>query len=502
MATKFEPRSIRNLGVYGVIRPAEVDDKLIPDGAVTEVFNFQFDRKGASTLRPGLATLGATVATQVGYPIWALHNIQNGTLLAVVSQNGSSRVYAYGGASWASNLTAGTANTKIRFVNFAERIICLNWGNATNMYSSMQVWFGRENNATWITTGSPINPQGLTDDVNPSPQPQFGEVYKSRLYLAGGDTDGSNLRLSRLWFSSVISSTGVITWTPATDYVDINPNDGENITGIKRFSLELLVFKPNYIYRFRTSGVDPDPLIKIGTRSQESIVEGKRGLYFHHDTGFYRYSGGYPVEISRPISDIVAAIPYSQFADITAWRDSDHILWTLGDLTIADIKESATWKNVVIRYTESSEVWTIYSYGIDIDRGADYNTGAALSRVVGTSTGVVATFDSGTTDLGEPITYSIRTKWYEWDGIFTNKVIQQLVAICEKAQGSELMYQTDEDTTRWHTIGQVKKFINLYNNTDIRFHRIRFKLNGTSRFEALIFQGLEITDGINEGIIE
>uniref|UniRef100_A0A7V3JAC3 Exo-alpha-sialidase n=1 Tax=candidate division CPR3 bacterium TaxID=2268181 RepID=A0A7V3JAC3_UNCC3 len=485
-ATALEPKKIRNLGVYGVIRQSEVDDALIPEGAVVEALNVHFDRKGAITLRPGMVALGSTVSA--GYPCLGMHNPTSATtsasMFAVFSNGTNNVIYRWNGSVWSSSLATDTKNYKTRFVEFAGRTIRVN-----GIEGSIRCWNGLADGPSyWEYTGNPINPQQLS---NNNIKPKYIEVYKSRVYVAGD----SNYP-DRLFYSSVISSAGNITWAPSTDFVDINPNDGENITALKRYSLELLVFKPNYIYRFRTAGVDPDPLIKIGTRSQESIVEGKKGIYFHHDTGFYRYSGGYPVEISRPISDIVQAIPLSSFADIAGWRDDDHIYWSVENLTI----EGESWKNVVIRYTESSEIWTIYSYADGIKWGADYNSGSTLTRLVGTDDGVVATFNSGTSDLGEPIKYRVITKWYDFGNIYERKVIQQLVVLCEKAQASMLMYQVD-DETNWNDLGQLRKYLNNFEPLNIRFHRIRFKLAGVSNVEAFIWQGIEVVKGINEGVI-
>lgn len=493
MPQPMERKSIRTVGIYGVIRPAEVDDSLIPEGAVAEAMNVHFDRKAAVTVRPGLAVLGATI--QAGYPIWGLHNTQSGSMMAVISQGSSARVYAFAGASWVSSLADGTANVKIRFLEAAGRTVVLNFGSATTMYSSVRFFSSAD---TWVTTGNPINPQAITDQVANSVQPSLGEVYKSRIYLAGDNTNKNRIGLSRLWFSNVINSSGNFAWTPSTDFVDINPNDGENITGLRRYSLELLVFKPNYIYRFKTTGLDPDPLIKLGTRSNESIIEGKKGLYFHHDSGFYRYTGGYPVEISRPISDIVDAITFANYSEIAAWKDSNNIYWQIGDITIDG--DSLSWRNCVVRYTESSEVWTIYSYPNEVQFGSDYNSGSALSRVIGLDNGVVATVNSGTSDLLEPIKYRMITKWYEWEGAENRKVIQEILALCEKAEETRLMYQTDGNV-EWHDLGQLKKYLNYFKQLSIKFHRIRFKITGTSRDEAPIFLGLEVIKGTNEGVI-
>lgn len=489
MPQPMQPQKVRNLGAYGVIRAASVDDTLIPDAAVTEALNVHFDRVGATTVRPGLAALGSTVLAS--RPCFGLHGAQSGTAVAVFSNGSSATIYSYSGGAWGVSLDGGTASVAIRFVDFGSYTMAINF--IYNTYTSMRFW-NAGTSRHWHNTGNPLNPQNMWGRA-----PQLGEVYKSRTYL-GGDTSVEG-HGSRLYHSSVITTAGNITWAPTTDFVDINPGDGEDMTGLRRFSLELLVFKPNYIYRFKTTGIDPDPLIKIGTRSNESIVEGKRGLYFHHDTGFYRYAGGYPTEISRPISDVVEAIPYTKFSSISAWNDFDRIHWSVGNLTISETDGNVFWRNVVLRFTESSELWTIYSYPQEIQRGMTYNSGSALSRIVGDDNGVVATFNSGTTDLGEPIKFRVRTKWYEWEGVGTRKLIVRLLTICEKAQGASFMYQVD-DSTAWNTLGQMRKFLTYFDNTDIRFHRIRFQVTGTSKNEAMIFKGFETIEGVNEGYIE
>lgn len=489
MAKELDPKQIKNLGVYGVVRESAVDSSLAPDGSVTDSVNFYFDRIGASTVRSGLTALGSTVLT--ARPCVGLHNAQSGTAIAVFANGASAAIYTFSGGAWALSLDGGTATVGVRFVDFGSYTIALNF--IYNTYTSMRFW-NAGSSRHWHHTGTPINPQNMWGYA-----PQLGEVYKSKIYL-GGDTsrEGNG---SRLYFSSVISSTGIITWSPTVDYVDINPGDGEVMTGLKRFSLELLIFKPNYIYRFRTSGVDPDPLIKIGTRSHESIVEGKRGLYFHHDTGFYRYSGGYPEEISRPISDIVEAIPFSKYGSIASWNDNDHVYWSIGNVTVQETKEAVTYKNCVIRYTESSEAWTILSYPTEIRRGITYNSGTTLTRIVGTENGLVATHNSGVTDIGQPITYRLRTKWYDWGSISTSKVLQELTGLCEKSQGSVLMYRIDEET-EWKTIGQMNRISTLFKNLSVRFNRIKFQVTGVTRSEAPVFLGIEVVKGIDEGLIK
>ena len=487
MATNLQPKKIENLGIYGLVRPAEVTDALIPEGAVTESVNFHFDRKGASTTRPGMTALGSTVLAS--RPATGLHNAQAGTAIVVFSNGSSSTIYSLSSGVWGVSLDGGTASVRVRFVDFGSYTIAINF--MQNTYSSMRFW-NAGSSRHWHNTGNPINPQHMWGRT-----PQFGDVYKNKVYL-GGDTSVEGNR-SRLYFSSVITTAGVITWSPTIDFVDMNPGDGEDMSSIRRYSTELLVFKPNYTYRFRTSSTDPDPLIKIGTRSHESVIEGTRGLYWHHDTGFYRYTGGYPLPVYRPISDIVAAIPFGQYDDIVGWSDPDHIYWSVGNLTVTEAGLSETFKNVVLRLTESSDIWTMYSMAFDIRRAMTYTTGTTQSRIAALDNGVVATLDSGTTDLGEPIEYRLRTKWEDWGSVGLQKVLDEIVATMEKSQAAELLYQVDEDPS-WHTIGQFKGMVNYFNSLAIKFHRIRFRVSGTTRFESSVFLGLEVTKGINEGL--
>lgn len=505
------PQSVRNLGVYGVIRQAEVDDALIPDGAVTEAVNVHFDRKGVATVRPGVVSLGGTNVITFGNtnPCIGLHNVQSSLLLAAFGVFGtkqSVKIYRLSTDTntWVDDATLTGVNfalgtAKVRFCDFANSTLALSGlGNSVNA----TFHYDRQNGSD-LTNGGPDQnfifqfPSTSVDVVATS---TLSEVYKSRMYLAGTFSYPN-----RLWFSNVIAADNSVNWTPTSDFVDINPGDGEKISSIKRYSLELLVFKPNYIYRFRTSGLDPDPLIKIGTRSHESVVEGKRGLYFHNDSGFFRYAGSYPEEISRAISDIVLAIPTTQYQSIVGWKDEDHIYWSLGNITIQEASKQTTIKNCVVRYTESSDVWTIYSYPWDVRRAVTYITNAqsSMSIALGLDNGSVATLNRGTTDIGEPIAYRLITKWYEWDGIENRKNIQLIVSLAEKGMGASLMYQVNDEQSDWKGFNKdLRDPVSIFDSLSIKYNRIRFKISGVTTNEAPVFRGLEIPLGTNEGFIK
>jgi hypothetical protein len=495
---------LENMGVYGVIRQAEVDDNLIPKEAVVEAVNVNFDRKGAVQKRNGLTKFGNAAVFKAGTGTtsraycYGLCNVVFSTSssyfpLAVFTQSGSQSIYVYQSGSWGITLSGDSSYKPTRFLNFNNNLIRVNGAN------DMLVWTG---GGTWIASGGQINPDNMASyDTN------LLEAYKSKVYTAG-DANHPN----RLYFSSVISSTGAIDWTPTEDYIDINPSDGDIITALKRYGTELLVFKTRYIYRFKSSGIDPDPLISVGVENPEDIIEGKSGLYFldKANQAVFKYNGGTPEEISRPISDLLTGL-YLKNGVGTCWKDNDHIYWSLGSQTI----NGKTITGFTIRYTESSNIWTTYSYPFGASRTTDYwNEDSWNSKTVLIGTSAINTvyiYSTSTTanidpekpiaPNGEiPISYHFITKWYDFGSIEDRKVIKRMVGVCEKAQGSKIYYQKDDDVG-WTEMGQLRKYMTDFDQLNIRFHRIRFKINGVSDKDTFIFKGFQITDYDNEGPI-
>jgi len=474
---------IRNF-LNGVIRPAEVGAILKPEGAVDECINGHFDSKGRVSRRYGYTRLG-TAAVSSGYPILGLHNFRdaptgtNHRLLAVAADGTNSDVYYLNSSNvWTKTLQDDTKDLKTRFATFLDRIIRVNGTDAAKS------WDGDTANA-WLTTGGPL-------DIADAPIGSFVEVYKSRLYIATAST---------LYFTPVPTSSMTIAWNISDDYTLINPNDGDDITALKRFALELCVFKRDYTYRWRgIAGTDPDPLIGVGTHSQESVVSSKAGISFHHPTGLYLYRGSTPGEISRPISDFVDNVSSSEYANVSSWQDGDHIYWSVGDVTIAGV----TVTNVIFRYTISSQVWTVYSTAHRIRVGAQYISGTTATQVVGDATGSVHTFNSGNSDNGTAISYRLMTKYYELGAIASASfTVNHLTTLCEKAQGMTLSYRVDDDP-RWKPIGQLQSYVTHFKSDKVNAtgHRIQFLLSGISSAEPWIFEGIEILRGIREGVVE
>src|SRR5690606_2139719 len=132
---------------------------------------------------------------------------------------------------------------------------------------------------------------------------------------------------------------------------------------------------------YGATSLDAYPAYNVGTFSQESIVETKTGIFFHHSSGFYQFDyGSQPVEISRRIIDFVQAIPRAAHADITGvYAGFDAVAWSVGQVTV----EGVVYANCVLRYTISTQVWTVYDYpGIIIPANIYYDDGTNLNHLL------------------------------------------------------------------------------------------------------------------------
>jgi len=453
----------------GIIRPAAIDELIALPNSLSLAVNVNFDRIGAVQTRNGTTIIGSEIVA--AKPILGLHNyIDNaGTKHRLLAKIGTA-VYDFDGTSWTSRRSGLTENSKARFTSLVDYTFMVN-GNGNQVCSTYN--------------GSAFG----SDNVADLPKGDFIENYRSRIWIADSSDD-------KVYYTDVVNTDGSI--TGGTSFIQISPQDGDKITGLKRNNNALLVFKKNQIYRvYSVNSTDPDPFINVGTYSQESIIETKDGIFFHSPHAFYHYSEN-PLDISKKIIDIVEAIPRANWENVCAWEDGDHIYWSVGDLTLGEISLS----NVVCRYTISKQIWTLSSYPFEIRSSCKYDNGTTVVNSVG-ALGKVYTFDTGTSDDGEPIFYNIETQFY----YFTNaksdrKDIEEIVALFENAQGAQVSYKIDDESPEtWHPIGELKNDITQTLILNAKgFVRIKFKLDGNIIGNKLIFRGFEILSSSNYDI--
>lgn len=468
----LKPLIFKNLQ-NGLISEGAVSEDLYPTTAVSESLNFHFDKIGCATLREGTTLLGNSLSGNV----LGLYEFvdSNGTYSQLICVNGTV-VYYLVDSTWTSKRTGLTADSKARFTTYLNYVFMVNGTEST------VVWDGNPSNS-FITTGNALS----------APKGKYIENFRSRVWITGNSTYPD-----RVYHSSLPSSvtTPVVTWdTSATtgDWIDISPSDGDNVTGLKRTKSALLVFKKNHIYRiYSVLETEPDPKINVGTWSMESVVEAKDGIYFHHPTGFYKYSDVVQ-EISKPINDIVDSITLENYSKINGWQDGDHVYWQVGDCTVNGV----SYTNLIVRYTISTQTWTHYSYPTQHLVSSEYNDGSDIYNLVGDESGNILKMNTGKTDNSSVIQYSLIHKWLNFDGLLsTRKNINKLLFTHKEGSGSQISYQKENDETNdWSkSLGQLTEKDTGF-DLSIKGRKIRFRLSGSSTGEPFSYSGFEFVSG-------
>lgn len=327
--------------------------------------------------------------------------------------------------------------------------------------------------------------------------------FDGRVWIADASVD-------TLYYSNVITNsiepqvtTGTPEGTPCEFFNNFSPQDGETITALHRVPQALLLFKQNHIFRVYSGGLngayDKYPAFNVGTFSQESIIEAKDGVYFHHSSGFYRFNynsyNSQPTEISRRVRDFVQAIPRSYYGSITGNYDGfDAVKWFIGPVTV----EGVTYSNCCLRFSIATQVWTIYDYPVlTLTTAAiNFDNGEVIAGLIGTSEGQIGIVDSGPTDFGEPIYFEYIDRWRSLTEMWSHsKDFTGMAAFSENAAGALLQYQIDKDAPdKWHEIGKYKaSYTSLFPNLEVKdFTRFRTRTSGFTKGPQMIFDGLEV----------
>lgn len=397
------------------------------------------------------------------------------------AQDGNSNILSWNGSAWTTQRTGLVTSTKARFSQYLGYIWMVNGGLATG--NAVQT----SNGGAFGTT---LVPEGF-------PEGDFISAgFEGRVWVADS-VQGV------VYYSDIVQFTPPdnysITYNPTVNFIsNISPKTGQKITGLIEVPRALLLFTQDTITRiYGATSLDAYPAYNVGTYSQESIVETKTGIFFHHSSGFYQFDyGSQPIEISRRIIDFVQAIPRSYYDDITGVYDGfDAVEWSVGPVTV----EGVTFSNCVLRYTISTQVWTIYDYvGNTITAMISYDNGTTINHIMGTSVGKVGAIDTGETDFGQPFYFEYIDRWRAFTPMYyMQKNIGSINVYSDNAGGANILYQTKKSgVNEWQSIGTLNEKANsIFPTTDIGdFDVLRFRIVGNTKGIPVIIHGIEIPE--------
>lgn len=395
-------------------------------------------------------------------------------------QDGNSDISNWNGSSWTVRRSGLQTEGKARFAQYLNYI--------------------------WMVNGN----QSIGDPVATSNGGTFGTDLVPE-FFPPGDFIQAGFE-GRVWVADklydVVYFTDIVQFTPPDTYEltfsddnfikNFSPQNGQTITGLITTPRALLLFKQDSIFRiYGAFSVDNYPAYNVGTYSNESIIQTKDGIYFHHSSGFYKFSyDSQPVEISRRIIDFVQAIPRSYYENITGIYDGfDAVEWAIGPVTV----EGVAFTNCVVRYTISTQIWTIYDYpGNNVTALIQYDDGTDLNMIMGTSGGRVNKMDDGFTDLGEKIYFEMIDRWRSYADVYAKtQSIEGINVYNENAGGTKIQYQTQKSRANvWEDIGTIDENASalIPNATTEDFNAARLRISGFTSGNQIVFHGIEILD--------
>ena len=404
-----------------------------------------------------------------------------------------------GNFSWSLNNTNWTGNSSTDLTFSVTGI---------STVASKKARFSQFLDYTWMVNGNAgdaiqtFNGFSFGTTLVPATLPKGDFIhggFEGRVWVADKDQD-------IIYYTDIVQftppSTYVLTFDITTNYIkNFSPQDGQYFTGLFRVPRALLAFKQDSIYRiYGATSVDNYPAYNVGTYSQESIIQAKDGIYFHHSSGFYKFTyDSQPTEISRRVIDFVKAIPRTSYENICGVYDGfDNIEWSVGSLTV----EGVTYSSCVMRYTISTQVWTIYDYiGNDITSMITYDDGNAIHAYAGTSNyngsnGRLGILDYGLTDFGEKFYFELVDRWRSFTDMYAKaKAISGINVYTENAAGTDLQYQTEKTPPNvWHDIDTIDtNYDALFPNASTDdFANIRLRLKGYSSGTPIVYHGMEV----------
>mgnify|MGYP001579045130 CR=1 FL=1 len=461
----------------------EASDFRTPDNAMRLIQNMDTDVVGALRVRKGNTAIGNQV--QDNKNCLGLYNFRdsgtgsNNRQITAFNNSGDTNATLYYNASgtWTviTGATSFTASAKFRFATFTDLVFIVN-----SKFDEPKTWDG-DSAATLGTT-----------QLSSAPAGQFISVFKSRVYIASTST-----RPDRVFFSSIISSTGNITWT-STDYLDVNPSDGQNITGLANNGTLLLIFKDRAMYRWNGGATDPDLVVDVGCSSQESIANRNGKTYFFNPYGIYVTTGGFPQLISKEIQRWVDAIAGTYYSSVAGACDDDHYYCSIGDVTV----DGVLFSNVVLTYEISSETWTVRTYPEQVRLFANYiESDNTANIMIGNDDGDVQRLNYGSTDDGVVIPYRIRTKRLDFTGgsFAFEKMFSEVWIFGSQLVGATVSVFTDEDSRPNNIMETLKKWWGYANGLKYQGRWFVFEVFGQSRDGQGELFGLEIDSPSLEG---
>lgn len=444
---------------------------------------------GAILKRPGYVNIGD--ALQANKSITGLHNFRQTAsiqkMLATVNNSGDTALqlfYSTGGA-WTEITDAETAWTgyedaKVEFEDFIG--YCFMVGRD----STDGVWLPNR-----TLTGTTLG----TTNTTSMPTARYIVRYRDRLYLLNCGYSGTDYPY-RVYFSSVPSGS-TISWTPATDFLDVDYSEG--LTGGSVNWDRLVAFTEYSMYFYNQT--EWKKMYSTGCASHRSICNYNAYMIWADMSNVWISTGGQPQAIGGRVIDFIRnANMVNSFATMV---DGEYHLY-IGNVTVNGV----SYANCTIIYNTQTGTWRWHEYYDTMTVFSKFYASGKEHVWMGANDGDVHELGKYTdstlisSDDGQPIHAWFQTGALPLGDPSVMKNLGKIVTYSDRAQGLKLKARVVDRNnlavTNFKPLIEIKKFIDeeQINPDKGYFIQIEGVENSTNEYWSLF--GFTITASITD----
>jgi hypothetical protein len=377
---------------------------LVAKNEARDARNVVTTSRGSVRKRDGNQTFAATFA---GTPANLFSLFASQAAATVLIATGASKVYSISTGGVATDITGVavlTANLRWEFVEAPAS------GGQGPLYGvngtdTPKQWTGAGNIADWTASSGTV------------PNGKYLLFVGNRILVAGMAGNPSRVQACavgdpRNWSTGSGAANG---WA-----VDLDPNDGDAITGLGTIGPFVLVFKRSktYVIRDTETGANQRLSNTTGCVAHRSISEAPNGTYFlTADKGVYVTNGSWLDKVSEKIDPTVANIVAAQRGNAAGTFLNDHYY-----LSVAT---SGAQNNLTLDYDTISKSWWFHSNAAN--QFARWRPGAGIELYAAQAASAVVDkcYVPGVTqDNGANFTAYWLSSWITFDQPFRRKRIR------------------------------------------------------------------------------
>lgn len=333
----------------------------------------------------------------------------------------------------------------------------------------------------------------VSTNVENMPQAKFIKRYRDRIYVANCKYSGTEYPY-RVYFSSV-PSAGSITWTPSSDFFDVDFS--EEITGVGSNWDRLLVFTEFSTYLYdqstKTKGWD------VGCVNGRTIANLGSYLIWANKENVWASTGGRPTPIANDIKELILN------SNPDNWRSAvvgDEYNFYIGDTSANGL----SYKNCMATFDSVIGSWRWRELNDEVTALARYTSDSEDFLFIGDSDGMVHAKSKYTdsspvySDNGEPILAHFRTKAFDFGDPSVLKTITRIVAYSEYGQQLMLRFRiynkNNEVIMPFTDIGNLSSIITMFDKK-LTGHFIEIEGKEYSVNQPFYILGLSLLLGID-----